>query len=235
MLPPKKFEIECLGYKIAADLYEGVGDYVMLNLIGYKSNIDKYQEILSRVSEATKATIITVDYSGHGRSPYDLEETRPAQHFLEVIESFDWLKENYKEKKIIVMGASYGGFLATQLTKYREFDKLILRVPAIFKPENFYTKWVNHNNLDSNNYRTNATNLSEHPLLKRASEFKGRTLVITHELDDVCPANTTDAFIKALSAQHWEAKGFKHGFGESELNQDQKDEYYQKIIDWINQ
>jgi hypothetical protein len=53
--------------------------------------------------EATGASALVIDYSGHGGSPFDLSNTRPAH-----------------------------------LAHYRAIEKLVLRAPAIYKPEAFY-------------------------------------------------------------------------------------------------
>src|SRR6185437_9664373 len=161
--------------------------------------------------------------------------TRPAQHFLEVICVFDWLKEKYPRAKITVMGTSYGGFLAVQLTKYRMFENLILRAPAIYRPQDFYTL---NGVLDSSEgraatrvFRQDANELSKHPLLSRASNFTGRTLVIVHENDEQIPKQTTDAYITAFHADGYVAKGFHHS-----IVDEPKDEiiaYQNAISDWL--
>jgi uncharacterized protein len=232
-MQPKRIDIKCEGYSVAADWYEADTNVVLLNLIGFNSNINKYNKMLSSIVEQTNISVLTIDYSGHGDSPFDINDLTPAQNFLEVITAFEWVKNNYPNSKIYVMGASYGGFLATQLAKYRTFEKLILRVPAIYKPENFYTAWGKYEVEEGRNYRETAEKLVDHPLLKRASNFKGKTLVITHELDDVCPKNSTMAFVEAFKADHWDAKGFQHGFGQSDVTDEQLQEYYNKISDWL--
>lgn len=229
----KNFKIPCVGYELNGDLYEAESDVVLLNLIGYQSDIERYTSFLTAIQEKTGVNVVTFDYSGHGQSPFELKEMRPAQQFLEVITVFDWIIEQFPSKEIYVMGASYGGFLATQLTKYRRFSKLMLRVPAIYKPDNFYTKWADYNVEEGRKYRYDSTNLDQHPLLKRASSFEGRTMVITHEFDESCPKNTTDAFIRAFNAEHWEAKGLYHGFSKSNMTEEQSQEYYNVVSDWI--
>jgi len=230
---PDNLKISCVGYEINADYYNAESDVILLNLIGYTSNIDKYQDFLSTLNKLNNLSVLTIDYTGHGKSPYEIGDLMPAQNFLEVVIAFDWIKDNYPEKKVYVMGASYGAFLATQLTKYRTFEKLVLRVPAIYKPENFYTKWNEYEVEEGRLYRATAEKLTDHPLLKRASSFKGKTFVVTHELDDVCPIYSTMAFASAFGADHWEAKGFKHGFGESDVTKELIQDYYKKVAEWL--
>ena len=228
-------KIPCVGYEIAADWYEGSNDEVLLVLIGYSSNKARYRGLVSAVVEKAGMSALVIDYTGHGESPFELDDLRPAQNFLEVVTAFDWLAEHHPDKAISVMGSSYGGFHATQLTKYRKFQKLVLRVPALYPPDMFYTKWRDVDIDALPNYRSNADNAVDHPLLKRVSDFSGEVFVVTHEFDDSCPKPSTDAFAKAFRADTWEAKGFKHGVGESNPTSEQLEEYQNKIAEWLKE
>src|SRR4051812_26199589 len=131
-MKPITTDIQCVSYAVKADIYEGNEDgAILLSLIGRTSKRTKqrYYDFLPRLSKELGITTIIFDYTGHGDSPFDIEELSPAQHFLEVITVFDWIKKNYPRREVFVIGSSYGGFLATQLTKYRKFDGLILRAP----------------------------------------------------------------------------------------------------------
>ena len=172
----------------------------MLNLIGRTSRRDKqrYFNFLPKLARDLGITTVIFDYSGHGDSPFDIEDISPAQQFLEVIEVFDWMKNTFPNRKIFVIGSSFGGFLATQLTKYREFDALVLRAPAIYKPKDFYTKKRDEDRNATDTFRRDVEALSKHPLLARASAFKGKTLLVIHERDEQVPTQTTDAYAQAF-------------------------------------
>ena len=233
----KTFDIECTGYSVKADWYETDNtDEIILSLIGWTSNRKRYNDILSAICSKTGKSALVFDYSGHGDSPFDVNTTRPAQHFLEVICVFDWLKEKYPKAKITVMGTSYGGFLAVQLTKYRIFDNLILRVPAIYPPSDFYTLNERINTDEAwatkDAFRRDVEALAKHPLLGRASSFKGKTLVVVHENDEQVPKETTDAYVNAFNADVYVAKGFPHSI----YNQTREElaEYQSAISKWLN-
>lgn len=227
-------QIPLTGYSVTADWYEHDSEQIILVLIGFTSDRVRYQDMASVLQDVTGASILVLEYSGHGESTFELGEISPAQHFLEVITTFDWLKKSYPDKSISVMGTSYGGFMATQLTKYRTFLKLVLRVPALYPPNVFYDKLktfepTNH----FHDYRTTTPELENHPLLKRASDFQGKTLVVTHELDTICPPNETSAFTRAFNADTWEQPGFKHGLSESNPQPAILEAYYHKIAEWL--
>jgi esterase/lipase len=237
MIEPKIIEIKCTGYSVKADWYETANtNEIILSLIGWTSNRKRYNDILSAICSKTGQSALVFDYSGHGDSPFDVSTTRPAQHFLEVIYVFDWLKEKYPNAKITVMGTSYGGYLAVQLTKYRSFEKLILRAPAILKPADFYTlKKPTLNDEEwaaKDAYRRDTEALSKHPLLARASDFKGKTLIVVHEHDDQIPKETTDTYIKTFNADVYIAKGFPHSIYDEP--REKIVEYQNAISDWLN-
>ncbi len=204
MITPKTLDIACLGYSVKTDMYEsGGGNAVLLSLIGRSSNRGKkqYRQLFPKIADELGITTVIFDYSGHGDSPYEIEDICPAQHFLEVISVFDWMKVLYPDRKIFVIGSSYGGFMATQLTKYRAFDGLILRAPAIYKPDDFYTKKRDENRNQTMSLRRDKDALGNHPLLARASHFTGDTLLIIHKHDEEIPVETTDAYATAFKAE----------------------------------
>jgi pimeloyl-ACP methyl ester carboxylesterase len=232
----KTLQIPCTGYDVAADLYEGSKpDEILLSLHGWSADRKRYLSILDCVTASTGMSALAFDFSGHGDSPFKASDTRPAQHFLEVICVFDWIKSQFPDSRITVMGTSYGGYLATQLTKYRAFDKLILRAPAIYAPTDFYT--LNGTiNSDGNaeardRFRKDVDALAKHPLLTRASSFKGKSLVIVHEYDELVPVQTTDAYIRAFNADVSVAAGLPHSLRNVPL--DQIASYQNVIIDWL--
>lgn len=237
-----ELKIKCAGYEIAADWYEGVDTKkILLILPGYGSSKARQKIHAESMVQGTGTSALAIDFSGHGNSPFELRNTRPAQHFLELIYVFDWLKQQYPDAFISVSGSSYGGFLAAQLTKYRDFSNLILRAPAIYKPSAFYDLWSVR--IDDEEpyrksiveYRQNTEALEKHPLLSRASAYKGRVLVVVHENDEVVPRQTTDAYIKAFNAESILAKGFSHTVDAAVRDEAKLQAYQDQIAGWLSQ
>jgi pimeloyl-ACP methyl ester carboxylesterase len=228
----KSVVINCLRYSIDADLYEASADKVLLVLHGWSSNKKSQEALTSFLVKETGASALVIEYSGHGDSPFDAMETRPAQHFLEVITAFDWLRQTYPNAEISVMGTSYGGYLAVQLTKYRDFENLILRVPAIYTPRDFYSLNKDIDRQHERRYREDKEFLDSHPLLARASKFKGRTLVVWHEFDEYVPKETTDKYIEVFHADSYFAKGWHHSF-KIDAPEEEQAAYKNAIRDWL--
>lgn len=230
----KTLDIECVGYSVKTDVYEGSDKGpVLLSLIGRSSHRTKqrYFDFFPKLAKDLGITTVIFDYTGHGDSPYNIENLSPAQNFLEVVTAFDWIKKTYPEKEVSVVGSSYGGFLATQLTKYRKFERLILRAPAIYRPGDFYTLKKNEDEAATQAFRVNADALAKHPLLTRVSRFEGKVLLVVHENDERIPKETTDAYSNALNPVVILAKGVSHSLDNA--TGQQVNDYNQGIIDWL--
>jgi len=229
----EKITIPYIGYEIAADWYKG-NDNVLLVLPGFTSSKKSYEPLVSAIVEKTGTSALVIDYSGHGESPFDIQDITISENFSEVVRAYDWLKEKYPDRTIDVMGTSYGGFFAAKLPNVREIRKMILRVPANYDPKDLYTPWQK---LDReqirNEYRVDPKNFTDHPVLAEAAHFKGNAYVLTHEFDESCPKASTDPFISAFNAETWEAKGFVHGFGASNASTEQIEEYQTKLANWL--
>lgn len=236
MVSKQALTIPVLDYKLAADLYavDGAPKKIVLFLVGNGSAKKNYGEIASSVAEHTGSHAIVLDYSGHGESPFEFEDVSLAHNFMDVLQVFDFIRTSYPDTPVCVVGNSIGGFLAANLTKYRNFEQLILRVPALYRPEIFYDKRRDYDRPANHEYRHDPERTATHPIIRRSKQFSGNTFVITHEHDDICPPATTDRFIEAFSADHWRAEGFVHSFGDSKPTNEQREEYLGQMSEWIN-
>ena len=237
-----ELQIQCAGYAIKVDWYEGIDlNKILIVLPGYSSSNARQKVHVESMVKDTGTCALVVDFSGHGNSPFELRDTRPGQHLLELIYVFDWLKQKYPAATISISGSSYGGYLAVWLTKYREFANLVLRAPAIYEPATFYDLWsiridnVDAYNLQMSEYRKDTEALAKHPVLDMASAFKGRVLVVVHENDEMIPRQTTDAFIQAFNADNYIAEGFSHTVDSVVQDPDQLQAYQDRIANWLNQ
>jgi hypothetical protein len=197
------------------------------------SSTKKSQEVLTDfLVKETGATALVIEFSGHGDSPLDAMQIRPAQHFLEVITVFDWLRQEYPQAEISVLGNSYSTYLAVQLTQYRDFKNLVLRVPAIYAPRDFYSLNKDIDRQHETRYREDKAFLDSHPLLAHASSFKGRTLVVWHDLDEYIPKETVDKYIEVFGADSYCAQGWKHSF-KVDAPEAEQVAYRNAICDWL--
>lgn len=233
---PKQITIPCLGYSIAADWYENTSrKEILLTFVGYGSTKARNAEFNADILRRTGMSGLLVDLSGHGESPFELHDTKPAQHLLEVSIVFDWLSAEYHDAKINVMGTSYGGYMAAWLTRFRNFEKLILRTPALYKPEDFYTPHCLINKSDElAAYRKNTALIERNPLFLQDSIFNGETLLVIHGEDEDIPTETSDLYRRDFRAEIYFAAGFRHGYRDPRNPQAGLEPYNAAIASWLN-
>lgn len=204
-------QVPCPGYSIAADWYENGGNETLMIVPGYQSSKARQGELVSAVALKHNFNALVIDFSGHGNSPFALSETRPAQHLLEAICVFDWLAQEKPEQKISLMGTSYGAFQLAYLSRFRDFRKLVLRTPAIYRPEDMYTLSGSIPRQDiAEAYRKDSQALSHDPLFLQKPTFTGETLVVVHDKDEDIPTATSDIYIKSFNADVYVAEGMHH-------------------------
>ena len=110
----------------------------VLFIHGWQSNQTGY---FPRAEAGTKedAICLTFDLRGHGQSAGDLKTFSRKDHLNDVLAAYDFLvsQPQVDKNKIGVVGASYGGYLASILTSRRKIKWLVLRVPALYSNTDF--------------------------------------------------------------------------------------------------
>lgn len=230
----QEISIPILSYSVTADLYENTGaNSVLLVFVGFGSSKERQAEFVSTIVQRANAYALVVDLSGQGKSSFAMDETMPAQHLMEAVLVYDWLVAKYPELSVRAMGTSYGGFIAGYLTRFRIIERLILRTPAIYRPEDFYTLHQYIDKTAARFYRTETELLRHHPLFIQPALGTPKTLVVVHGEDESVPHETTDLFIDNFSATSYMAEGFVHRFRDPSNPQDAVDSYYGAIVDWL--
>lgn len=231
----KQITIPCLDYAIAADWYEGGNPAeVLLTIVGYGRTKADNAQFVGDILQRTGANGLVLDLSGHGESPFKLDDTKPAQHLLEVTAAFDWLRSTYPKAKISVMGTSYGGYMAAWLTRFRNFEKLVLRTPALYKPEDFYSPHcLIHKSDEVVAYRKNMELIAHNALFLQEPVFDGKTLLIVHGSDEQIPIETSTMYQENFAPETYLAQDFMHSFRNPRNPQDRLEPYKIVIADWL--
>lgn len=230
----KQIPIPCPGYNIQVDWYKGdSANKILLTFVGYGSRKKSNHEFMSKIVKESGVSALVVDLSGHGESPFELDDTTPAQHLLEATKAYDWLRQEYPVADIFTMGSSYGGFIAAYLSRYRKIKKLILRTPAIYEPSMLYSQHRDIDKMIAREYRRDSEAVKSHPLFVQPALSEISTLLILHESDEVVPTETTDIYKAKFNATTYTAEGFAHSFRHPSNPTNKIDEYYNVISSWL--
>ena len=165
-------------------------EYCVLWLQGWSSSMDSHREGVERMAQKTKMTFATLDPAGHGLHKLPLDESTRKQQHDEVVAVYDELK-NFGYKKIIVIGGSFGAYMAALLTGVRDVHTVVLRAPAIYADNELEMvhkqtpKWVNPDKYRRD--KDNAPYVKDNEAVRSINRFKGFTYVLEHELDEQVP------------------------------------------------
>lgn len=230
----KEISIPITNYTVDADWYENTeATATILVFVGFGSHKGRQSELVKTIAEQAGVNALVVNLSGQGEGSFTMDEMTPAQHVMEAVFVYDWLKTSYSEQAIYCMGTSYGGFIAAYLTRFREIDALVLRTPAIYRPEDFYTRHQYIDKRAAREYRKEAEILLRHPLFLQPALGNPKALVVVHGNDESVPVETTDVYSDNFNAEVYVAKGFVHAFRDPSNPQSAKNAYYRAIIDWL--
>lgn len=110
----------------------------VLFIHGWQSNQTGYFPRAEAVAKE-RVLCLTFDLRGHGQSDENLKTFSRKDHLNDVLAAYDFLisQSQVDQNKIGVVGASYGGYLASILTSRRKIKWLVLRAPALYPNTDF--------------------------------------------------------------------------------------------------
>ena len=173
----------------------------MLWLQGWTSDIDKHYDGLIRMSNMSGVTFAMMETAGHGQHPVSLDDSTKDQQIAEVQYFYDFLNKEYEN--IIVVGGSFGGYLAGQLA-VKSPAALVLRIPAIYDDRE---KDIPFGVLqDSDDYAERWNQNVDHVLdssLKPLSKYRGMVYVVRHENDECIPRWIPDLYFRTAPRSNY--------------------------------
>lgn len=194
-------------------------DEVIVFFHGYGAGHEAYTTLINDLITVTKRSVITFDYTGCDLSegdkiPNTLQALADGHLFLRYIQS----KEEFRNKKLILIGHSWGGFVATNLLPYNK-DKNILKVVSINGITDFSLLYKNSARapyifIPLNNF-LNAFRYKEFAFSTTRKSIKNTTVphLILHGLkDDSVPFSP---YISSLILQSDAHKMIKFHFGDA--------------------
>lgn len=165
-------------------------EYCVLWLQGWTSSMKSHEGGVKRMSKNTGLSFATLDYAGHGKHLVKLGDSTRHQQHNEVVAVFDALKKRGFQK-VIVIGGSFGGYMAALVAGVRPVHAVVLRAPAMYADTEFDMKhsetarWKNPDSYQQN--KVADAYINDNEAVRAIQKFEGFTYVLEHELDEQVP------------------------------------------------
>lgn len=172
----------------------------ILFIHGWESKQDRYFGLAQELADAGYACM-TFDLRGHGMSEGDHKIYSRKVFLQDVLAAYDFLiaKDAVDSSKIIVLGSSFGSYLAALLCAERSVHSLALRVPADYLDDGFDEPLYEYRTKPEHaNWKEKLHSDQETASLRAIHEFKGNVLIIESEKDETVPAPTVRSYKNAV-------------------------------------
>lgn len=181
---------------------------------------------------------LTFNLRGHGNSTGDIHKLTRQDFLNDAILAYDYLKNQKRvdPDKIAVVGASFGGYLATLLTKKRPVRWLALRAPANYPNEGFENMVQNqyiYETQTAKAWSQKQLDYRETISLQALHEYSHEVLLIESSNDIAVPHQAVQNYADAVTDQskltHIVMEGADHPLTEEKYKQ----KFIQILVDWF--
>jgi len=159
------------------------------------------EQYITRAREVTKlgCVSLTIDLRGHGAAAGDRDNVTREQNLQDVLAAYDVLAKSgdVDREAIAIVGSSYGAYLATIATTQRPVRWLGLRVPALYKDDDWDTPKQKLDKEALRAYRTQVHGADANRALAACAGFEGDVLIVESEHDHAVPHATIESYMKA--------------------------------------
>jgi uncharacterized protein len=180
---------------------------------------------------------LTFDMRGHGATAHRLTSVNRDDNLADLCAAYDVLvaQPGVDASSIAVVGSSYGGYLAAYVTAMRPVRWLALRVPAMYRDEDWDTPKFELDRAVLAEYRQRFVSYSENSVLDRCRQFKGDVLIVESEHDEIVPhpavASYVSSFVYARSVTYRVMSGADHALTDAASRR----EYDRLLEHWLRE
>lgn len=159
---------------------------------------------------------LTFDLRGHGGTADRLQTVTREENLDDICAAYDILAGHHRvdSDSIAVIGSSYGGYLSVLLTERRPVRWLALRVPALYRDQDWETPKFELDRADLARYRRSIVPAEDNRALLQCRKFQGDVLIVESEHDEIVPhpavASYLANFIEAHSVTYRVISGADH-------------------------
>jgi dienelactone hydrolase len=203
---------------------------------GWGGNQEQYLARARQIA-ALGCICLTFDLRGHGGSAERQEQVTREDNLRDLVAAYDRLaRQPFVDRdRIAVVGSSYGGYLAAILTTLRPVRWLGLRVPALYRDEDWALPKQQLKKYGLAAYRRQFISPDENRALGACAAFRGDVLLVESENDDIIPhpvfTNYMAAFEQARSLTYKMIQGADHGLSDARS----QEAYAAILVKWASE
>lgn len=177
------------------------------------------------------------DMRGHAATVDQRDEVTREDNLNDVIAAYDQLAAHplVDPAAIAVVGSSYGGYLAAVLTAVRPIRWLGMRVPALYKDEDWFIPKQELRDHGLEEFRLRQVSAQENRALGACAAFKGDVLLVKSGCDEVIPDPVIRNYLAALggvrSLTFRVIEGADHALSDLPWQQS----YASLLLGWVNE
>ncbi|MBP7565237.1 MAG: alpha/beta fold hydrolase [Burkholderiaceae bacterium] len=208
----------------------------VLLIHGWDGSQQNYIERAHEIA-ALGCICLTFDLRGHAEDKAQREMVTREDNLTDILAAYDLLVSHpaVDSSNVAVIGSSYGGYLAAVLTTLRKVRWLALRVPALYKDEDWLVPKRSLNKEEVAAYRMTTVKPSENRALGACAAFRGDVLIVESELDTTVPhpviENYRTAFERARSMTYRVISRADHSLSTPEF----RNAYGTILVGWVGE
>jgi uncharacterized protein len=208
----------------------------VLFLHGWGGSQDQYLARAREIS-ALGCVCLTVDLRGHAGTEAQQETVTREDNLRDALAAYDALVGHrfVERSAIAVVGSSYGGYLAAILSSLRPVRWLALRVPALYRDEDWGLPKQQLKKYGLAAFRRGPVSPDANRALGAAAAFEGDVMILESEYDDIIPhpviENYLAAFKNAHSLTYRVIEGADHALSEEAWQQ----AYTSHLVNWATE
>lgn len=147
---------------------------------------------------------LSFDLRGHAQTLAQQQTVTREQNLQDLLAAYDLLAQhpNIDPSAIAVVGTSYGGYLAAILTSLRPVRWLAMRVPALYRDEDWAMPKRQLDREVLNRLRRSRVSPESNRALSACAAFKGDVLIVESEQDSFVPHETIMSYRAAFQQTH---------------------------------